>query len=246
MTRADVDDTDRADGGWLRVGETVRMLGRTERAVRRYVAAGTLKARRVGSQLQISAASVAALAGEIGIDLTADAQTAAPVPATPPPVPQRPERPGRATAGRDESRRGFADLGAWKELAPLVARADAALSGEGATGHRRGLADRALAHLWEAAEAVAAGFGGFPASAKAERYATARRLVLAAAADLALLAARRGPAAGELAALSGDLEQKAARALTGLVRSMERRAGRRPGAGEGGHGYEEPEARIGG
>lgn len=247
MTGAGVDEVFTTNGGWLRVGDAVRALGRTERAVRRYVAGGTLESRRVGSQLQISEASVLALAASLGIDRPPEPAPAVTGPAAaPPPVPPRPgrpERPGRATAGGDESRRSFTDLGAWKELSPLVTRAAAALSREPpAGGAGPALADRALANLWGAAEAVAGGFAGFPASAKAEQYACARRLVLAAAADLALLAAGGGAGAAELRAVSADLEAKAARALTGLVRAMERRTSKRTPGTEERDGWKEPQA----
>ena len=71
------------DGEWLRVGDVVRLLGRTERAVRKYVSTGQLRSRRMGSQLQIERGSVAKLAAAQGVALLTAAPRAAPTPEAP-------------------------------------------------------------------------------------------------------------------------------------------------------------------
>ena len=222
------------EGEWLRVGDVVRTLGRTERAVRRYVAAGMLEARRVGPQLQIRRASASAFARDHGIDVAPDAPRVQAAPAEAPPLPLRPERASRPDG--EPRTRSFVELGAWKELAPLVVRALDLLDDKTA-GPRADLASRARAHLCGAAEALAAGFGGFHTDAKVASYAEARRLVLSGAADVAVLSAAEGPERDALAGLSADLESKAVRALTGLVRTMEQRGRRRRGVevSEDGH-----------
>jgi hypothetical protein len=217
------------DGQWLRVGEVVRLLGRTERAVRKYVSTGQLRSRHMGSQLQIERGSVERLATAQRIDLLPASAKGPAVPGLPP---APPPRPGSVTADRAERvERSFTGLGAWRELAPLVIRAAEALA-TATDGPRVEVASRARANLLAAVEAIAAGYGGFHTEAKVRRYDEARGLVLAAAADMALLAAWGGPGAEAVVSVARDLETKAARALTGLVRTMERRGRKRRGNGE--------------
>lgn len=122
-------------------------------------------------------------------------------------------------------------IGGLAGAGPAGVRA-AGVLGTAPDGPQAEIAQRARASLLAAVEAVAAGYGGFHTEAKVRRHDEARGLVLAAAADVALLAAWGGPGATALAALAADLESKAARALTGLVRTMERRGRRRRGDGE--------------
>ncbi|MDI7267927.1 MAG: helix-turn-helix domain-containing protein [Myxococcota bacterium] len=247
----------------ISIAEACRMLGRSERSVRSYLACRKLHGERLGKAWRVDVGSVEALRGQLAghtTEIPAQLPVVAPPPVAPSPtsgpnvartgagVPPddlpRPPRPER----RNRTARPVTTLSAWETTIPIVAATLKALRPAQSDNDRDELAVRARRLAADGASLLAAGFHAFHRTDKASRYVGARDALSECAGALRVLAEIGGGHPVGLRDIADRLEAEAIPALGGLVRAMERKTadgGPRtaevgpPTAGDGRHAADE-------
>jgi len=215
---------------YVTVGDAAKQLGISPRAVQKRLHEGKLKGKKRGKSWIVDVADEAFGRDEPngghgdGPTISPATGGAAARPPAGPPVNPAAETRRRAL----EPHARVEKLGAWRELMPLCVEIVEEMARiEDAAGIAR-VRDIVVEKAAKVMMNLAAGFHAFRKEEKERRYQETRAAIAGTAACLRLLGALRPGVAAGIEALARRLEE-AIRSVSGLVRAMEGRGGRREG-----------------